>query len=194
MIARRTLSVCAVGAALVAGAGCKKQPGAKLQTGMETMRREESPQKLYERGRAFAQVGDYVRAEQYLSAALDAGADPKKALPLLLHVCIEGQRYRVALDFAEAHLRKHPEDQRLRFLVASLYAAVGDAPSARARLETLLRASPKQAEAHYALAVILRDELAEWEAADAHFRAYLELAPKGEHAEEARASLLQRVP
>ena len=193
MSARRT-SLLALALAAACGAGCARQPGSKLKTGMETMRREESAQKLYERGRAFAQVGDLVRAEQYLAAALDAGADARKALPLLLHVCIEGQRYRVALDYAEDHLRKHPDDQRLRFLVGSLYAAIGDTPAARQRLETLLRKAPEQAEAHYALAVILRDEVVDREAADAHFRAYLELAPRGEHVEEARASLLSRIP
>lgn len=174
--------------------GCAKKPGAKLETGIATMRREESPAKLFERGRAFAQIGDFVRAEQYLAAALDAGADPRATLPLLLHACIEGHRYRVALDYAESYLRKHPRDQKLRFVVGSLYAAIGDAPAARQRYETLLRDQPDHADAHYAMAVLLRDELAEWELADHHFREYLRLAPKGEHAEEARASLLQRVP
>jgi hypothetical protein len=46
--------------------------------------------------------------------------------------------------------------------------------------------------AHYALAVLSRDEN-DPVGADKHFREYLRLAPNGPHAEEAQASLLESV-
>jgi hypothetical protein len=57
-----------------------------------------------------------------------------------------------------------------------------------------LQTAPRHADAHYALAVLLRDELGNHSQADAHFRAYLELRPEGEHAEEASESLLEAMP
>ncbi len=177
---------------VLALAGCGARPGSRVERGVETMKTEKAPDKLLERGKAFAQVGDFTRAEQYLATALDAGADPAVVLPLLLRVCTEGQRYRVAIDYAEQHLRKHPGDQRLRFLVATMYLAIGETAGARERLEVVVAASPKDAAARFALASVLRD-MGEPVLADRHFRVYLELEPKGTHVEEARASLLKEV-
>jgi hypothetical protein len=57
-----------------------------------------------------------------------------------------------------------------------------------------LHDEPSNSNAHYALAVLLRDESADLSTADEHFREYLRLSPAGAHADEARGSLLQRVP
>ena len=54
--------------------------------------------------------------------------------------------------------------------------------------------SPENVEARYVLAVVLRDEVGDLDAADLEFREYLRLAPKGSHAEEAHGSLLTRLP
>jgi uncharacterized protein HemY len=169
-------------------------PAEKAQADLATMQRETTVTKLVDRGRAFASVGDATRAEEYLSAALDQGADPKDVLPLLLEVCISTGRYWSAIQHAENQVRKHPDDTRTRFVLGTLYAAVGENKVARTELEQVVEARPNDSRAHYALAVLARDAINDPVTADAHFREYLRLEPNGAHAEEARASLLKRVP
>jgi len=183
-----------VALAAFGAAACGPPPGAQVRTEVQTMSREKSPDKLVERGKAFASIGDLTRAEQYLAAALDEGAEPKSVLPLLLKVCVEARRYRGAIDYAEDHLKKHPQDAHLRMLLANLYAAVEDFPHAREQLELVLAQRPDLADVHYALAVILRDQTKDMVKADLHFREYLRLTPNGPHADEARGSLLKSVP
>ena len=57
----------------------------------------------------------------------------------------------------------------------------------------VLEEEPDDAQAHFALAGLLRDK-GDPIAADHHFREYLRVDPKGPNAEEARGHLLQRVP
>lgn len=161
---------------------------------MVTFQKEATTDKLVDRGKAFAAVGDNTRAEEYLSAALDQGADPRSVLPLLLEVCISTGRYRSAIQHAEDHLRKHPNDVRTRFVVGTLYVAIGETKDAKSALETVVTATPDDAKAHYALAVLARDNESDVIGADRHFREYLRIEPNGAHAEEARASLLKRMP
>jgi Tfp pilus assembly protein PilF len=143
-----------------------------------------------ERGRAFAAVGDSTRAEQYLTAAMDAGADPRSVMPSLLHACVESHRYRVAAEYVGEYLRRNPDDASLRLLHGMLEAAVGDRAVARREFEAVLRVRPDDSDGQYALAVLLRDEMDDPAGADEHFRAYLRIAPNGLHAAEARASLI----
>jgi tetratricopeptide (TPR) repeat protein len=173
---------------------CAPTPGSKIAAQVQTVRSEQTPDKLLERGRAFASVGDYTRAEQYLAAALESGADPQKALPLLLKVCIEEKRYRVAIDYAEPVLKKRPKDHRLRFVVGSLFAMIGETRIAREHMLLVVEGNPEFADVHYALAVLLKNDEGDLVTADHHFREYLRLKPKGPHAEEARGSLLKTVP
>jgi tetratricopeptide (TPR) repeat protein len=161
---------------------------------MATFRQEATTDKLVARGRAFAAVGDTTRAEEYLSAALEQGADPKEVLPPLLQVCVQTGRYRSAIQHAENHLRRHPEDIRTRFVLGTLYAALGETKEAKAALATVVESRPNEAKAHYALAVLARDNENDVVGADLHFREYLRIEPNGTHAEEARASLLKRMP
>lgn len=160
---------------------------------MATMRDEQSIEKLVDRGRAFAAVGDSTRAEEYLAAALQRGARPERVMPVLLSVCVRDGRYRSAIFYAENHLRAHPSDVATRFVLGTLYAAIGEAPRAKEHLTRVVEATPNEARAHYALAVLMRDQQ-DPIGADRHFREYLRLAPEGAHAEEARASLLTRIP
>jgi tetratricopeptide (TPR) repeat protein len=180
-------------AAAVTSLGCATATKTKVERDIQKVQVESTTEKLVARGKAFAQIGDNTRAEQYFAAALDQGADPKETLPLLLHVCVSEGRYRVAIDYAEPQLKKHPEDYRLRFVIASLYATVGDTHTAVEQLQQVARAQPEHAEAHYALARLLRDEEGDVVNADLHFREYLRLRPAGPHADEARASLLKSV-
>jgi tetratricopeptide (TPR) repeat protein len=138
-------------------------------------------------GREAAERGDAIRAEQYLSLALAQGYERSAVIPLLLQVCIAGSHLRAALNHAEPYLRQHPDDQQLRYLVATIHLGLGQREEARTDLEQLLRASPDYADAHFLLGVLESDD--DETEARAHLLRCLELAPKGEHAPEVRSRL-----
>lgn len=138
--------------------------------------------------------GDILRAQQYLAAALHAGAPETKVVPRLLKLYVADGQYRVAIDQAEHYLRRHPEDRELRLLLSTLYTAVGEYELAIAEYERVLSRAPNDAYAHYALASLLQEQGGAALRADEHFRAYLALEPQGEHAAEARGLLLRGVP
>jgi tetratricopeptide (TPR) repeat protein len=209
---------------------------------MASVRQETNAATLVERGRGFASVGDHTRAEEYLAAALDAGANPREVLPLLVDVCVRTGRYRSAIQHGENQLRKHPNDLRTRVMVGALYVAIDDGKHARGHLEhvvskpgdvvnraetddngdadggarpvttertsstprdvqhrdvptpNIARPEPLFAQAHYLLAVVARDTENDVVEADRHFREYLRIEPNGSHAEEAKSSLLKRMP
>ncbi len=178
-----------------AAAACgPKTPAEKAQADLDAVRSEATTEKLIDRGKAFASVGDSTRAEEYLVAALEQGANPKEVMPILMNVCISAGRYRVAIQYAETHLRRHPDDARTRLVVGTLYAALGENKPARENLELAVEQRPNDPNAHYALAVLARDGDNDLVEADKHFREYLRLDPNGAHAEEARSSLLKRMP
>ncbi|MBX3225725.1 MAG: tetratricopeptide repeat protein [Labilithrix sp.] len=185
-----------LGAALALG-GCASQK-AQAEQQIRAIEKESDAKTLLERGKAFAFVGDQTRAEEYLAAALSAGADPRDVMPLLMEVCVRTGRYRSAIQHGENHLRQHPGDVRTRLMVGALYAAISEPDRARTHLEQVI-AKPVpppekiHGEAHYLLGVVARDEH-DAVAADRHFREYLRIEPHGSHVEEARGSLLQQVP
>jgi tetratricopeptide (TPR) repeat protein len=169
-------------------------PAEAAQKDMQVFKRESSVERLVERGRGFAAVGDYTRAEEYLAAALEQGADARKILPELLEICVHTGKFRSAIQHAENHLRRHPDDVRTRFVVATLYAALNETKEAKKQLQTVVEVRPNEAKAHYALGVLARDADQDVVAADRHFREYLRIEPNGDHAEEARGSLLKKIP
>jgi tetratricopeptide (TPR) repeat protein len=172
---------------------CASSPERRLQADVRTFQSEQSPEKLAARGRAFAAMGDTTRAREYFDAALEAGGDDQELTLLLLNVCVRDGRYRLAIDYAEQYVRKHPGDQRMRFVLGTLRAGVGEPLAAEAELTKVVAATPENPDAHYALAVLLRDQRNDALGADQQFRAYLQLQPEGEHSEEAKSSLLQVV-
>lgn len=193
--ARALVALVAPCVCVLATVGCgPTTPAEKAQADMATFRREATTNNLVDRGKAFASMGDTTRAEEYLAAALEQGADPREVLPMLLQVCVQTGRYRSAIQHAENHLRIHPADVRTRFVVGTLYVAIGETKDAKSNLETVVAARPNDASAHYALAVLARDSESDVASADRHFREYLRIDPSGAHAEEARASLLKRMP
>jgi tetratricopeptide (TPR) repeat protein len=177
----------------LAATACGTTRDERVARDLSTFHAERTPDKLVARGAALAQIGDLTRAEQYLAAALDEGADPSVVLPKLLRICISAGHQRAAINYAAPQLRKHPGDVWLRFVVAELRALTGDTAGARSDLERVVAAEPLSSAPHLAMARLLRDQLGDVITADREFRAYLRLAPDGEHAEEARASLLQAV-
>jgi Tfp pilus assembly protein PilF len=167
------------------GASANENPQEKLAI----MRQSEQPAKLVEQGKAFAAVGDTTRAEQYFSTAITHGADEAVVIPLIVRVCVTDGRYELAIEYASRYTQKHPADARVRFVLGTLYAAIGDRGHARSELEYVVTAKPNDAEPHWALAKVLHDEGKDPTLADGQFREYLRLAPTGAHAEEARASI-----
>jgi len=184
-------ALAAIALTALAVGGCNAGPGAAVAADVKTARAEQTPEKLIARGRAFANVGDYTRAEQYLSAALESGAPSEVVLPILLKACIAENRFRAAIAYAEPQLKTRPDDFRLRFLLASLYASVGETDAALEHLKSVAKSKPDYAEVQYAMAVLLRDAEHDLIRADTHFREYLRLEPGGRHAAEARGSLLK---
>jgi tetratricopeptide (TPR) repeat protein len=173
--------------------GCKHQ-GPDPVSGSASLRNGQTLEELYERGRAFALIGDLTRGEQYLSAALEHGGDPRKVLPPLVHICVEAGRYRVAADYVRAYMNAAGDRADLHLLYGLLEAAVGDRELARREYEIVLRLQPDDSAGHYALAVLFRDAMVDAKAANTQFREYLRLAPDGEHAAEARAALASFAP
>jgi tetratricopeptide (TPR) repeat protein len=142
---------------------------------------------LFEEGRRASLWGDSVRAEQYITLAIQSGYPREKALPLLLRACLDGSRLRAALDHAETYLREHPEHRRLRYLVATLYASLGQYDKAKLELAQLLAQDPADTEAHYLSGVLAADS--DDARAREHFLVYLELSPRGARAAEVRSRL-----
>jgi predicted Zn-dependent protease len=148
-----------------------------------------SAQELFDRGVQLVADEDYVRAEQYLVAAMERGHPEDAVMPPLLASCVQSSRLSAALRYAEPYLDRHPEAWSLRLLVATIHMGLGDAPRARDHLVRITVDRPDEPSAHYMLAVLSRDALGDADGALLHFQRYAELAPEGEHAEEARAAV-----
>lgn len=149
-------------------------------------------QQLFEQGVSLSRSGDLVRAEQYFLSAMQRGMPDRQVLPQLMGVCVAAQRFRAAIAYADPYLERHPSDWRLRFLVGTIRAGLGETQAARRDMELVLELThDEHANAHYMLATMLRDSYGDAASADAHFRRYLALEPSGEHAEESRAGLLR---
>ncbi|HEX4354310.1 MAG TPA: tetratricopeptide repeat protein [Polyangiales bacterium] len=150
------------------------------------------PSALFAQGERLAKQGDPIRAEQYLSAALDRGFPAARALPLLLRVCVASSRLGVALQYATPYLRLHPDDYHLRYLVAAVQLALGRPNEAARQLEMVLQDAPDYADAHYLLGVVLRDHLNDSARAAEEFALHQQYSPRGLHGAEVAAYLRQR--
>lgn len=174
---------------LAAGSGCAPSvtPSAVARSPVPA---NDSAEGLVRQGHDAERRGDSVRAEQYWSLALKAGASPQDVLPALLRVCVAGSRLRAATNYAEPYLRNHPEAKELRYLVATLHVSLGQERAARLHLEKLLKEDATFSDAHYLLGIL--DQASEdQESALLHFRQYLALARHGEHAPEVRSRIAE---
>jgi Flp pilus assembly protein TadD len=158
-------------AAAVLLSGCasgpKPEPAAPASAAKDTRPASE----LVARGREAAARGDAVRAEQYLSLAIEQGADRRQVMPLLLEACLKSSHLRAALNHAEPYLLDHPEDDSLRYLVATIHLGLGQVVPAKRELGLLLQRNPSNADAHYLLGII--ESGGNVEAARTHFLAVL---------------------
>jgi len=181
---RKKIAIALLG--LSCSAGCATSAGQAIRADAEIVRRESTPDVLLHRGEGFAAVGDSTRAEQYYAAALAAGGNPHLLVRRLIRVCVSGQRYRAALGYADDYLLRRPSDHEVRFARATIAVGVGETEQAHADLTELAQAEPNNPEVHFALGVLLRDDLVDLPEARAHFERYLALAPNGSNAAEAR--------
>lgn len=172
-------------------AGCASSAVKRTRT--PTEEKAEAAAALVQKGREFAEGGDVLRAQEYFTSALKAGADEKVVLPLLLRVCVAERNYRLAIEFAESSLARNPKNSRLRLLAGTLHASVGDTARSRERLERAADELANEADVQFTVAVSFRDDANDVVMADKYFRRYLALAPNGEHAEEAKGSLMEQV-
>jgi Flp pilus assembly protein TadD len=182
--------------ALAVGAsfGCAKTPQQRVKQDAEVIQREMTPERLQARGEAAAMAGDLTRAEQYFVAAMRAGGDPRLLTTRLLVVCVTDSRYPAAASYGEDYLASHPKDTEIRYAVSTVFIGLGELTRARDWLRRVVEERPDLAEAHYALASVLRDTGESLLDADQQFREYIRLSPNGAYAEAARASLLKSVP
>ncbi len=194
MKARNAIRLIPLAALATLAVACVKTPGAELREGMKVVANERDPNRLVRAAEAFLALGDFARAAQYYLAGLEEGAEERAVVPRLIEVYVRDKQYRAAVHAGENYLQKHPQETPLRFVIANLRAALGDGTTAKKELEQVLREEPANANAHYALAVLLRDAASDLSRADEHFREYLKLLPAGPHADEARGSLLNGVP
>ena len=134
-------------------------------------------------------AGDFIRAEQYLTAARDHGYPEEQIIRPLIAACVRSSRMSAALSYAEPFLEHHPDDWRLRQLVATIQMGLSLNEAARLSLEHVVREVPDEPVPHYMLAVLARDALRDDAIMRAQFAHYLALAPDGSHADEARDAL-----
>jgi tetratricopeptide (TPR) repeat protein len=182
----KTLAILLLCAVLPAcGSSQHAAPGAR--SGSAVANQASEAEDLARRGREAAAAGDAVRAEQYLALAIEKGAKGADLLPTLLRVCLSSSHLRAALNHAQPFLARHPDDDQLRYLVASIHLSLGQHDEAKATLELLLLRKPEHPDAHYLLGVVEAESNVD--SAREHFRAYLEHAPNGRHAPEVRSRL-----
>jgi tetratricopeptide (TPR) repeat protein len=135
--------------------------------------------------------GDAVRAEQYWMLALEAGAPADTIMPQLIASFVRDRQYRLALQHAEQHLRSHPNAYNLRLLTGALYEAVGNYAAAVEHYQAVADRHSERPEIHYILGAALLKQGISHSEADASFRKYLDLAPHGRYAEQAKSLLLK---
>jgi tetratricopeptide (TPR) repeat protein len=143
----------------------------------------------YNRGVRSQAAGDLDRALQEYSRALQN--DPSMANA---HYNL-GLTYRTKGDTAAARaafqhaIANAPDMANARYMLSLAHRDLGDEPAAIAELSTLLQQQPQYAEAHLALGLLYRKDSAKVELARRELTRYLELAPSGASAQDARAWL-----
>lgn len=187
---QRILSLAAFLAALFA-VGCGTTLNEHKKNPSQSPLRD--PTVLVRQGEAFAADGDFTRAQQYFAAAIAAGGKSNEILPHLLEACVAAGDLRLASEYAENELARRPDDSNLRFVTGALQARIGNRPAAREHLVQAANEMKGNANVQFLVATFFRDDMQDRALADPYFREYLRLEPKGEHAAEARASLMERI-
>ena len=182
-----------VAVAVTVAAGCVGPPEQQKRA-MPDPIAEVPGEELYRRGMMLARHGDLLRAEQYVNAAIERGFPKERALPSLLKICVAASRLNDALRYAEPYMRDHPDDHRLRTLMASIHLGLGHVERAQEMLEQALATEPDDAPTHYLLGMLYGEVHEDMSLSEPHLRRYLELAPHGAHSAEVRGLLRRRQP
>jgi len=102
---------------------------------------------LAESGRAWIARGDYVRAEQYLQLAWQAGHPEAELIGPLLQACIASNRFRAALAHTDRYLARHARAWRVRYVKSALLRALGQPAAARLELQQVESDAPRSTDA-----------------------------------------------
>ena len=130
-----------IGMLVLLGTGCASAPPTRASVHNHDARNV--PGRVeFDTAETFAARGDFVRAEQYFVSALRNGYPAKVVIVKLLRVCLASSRPRAALSYAQLYLLDHPEAWSLRYLLATLHAALDQPDAARSELERVLQARP----------------------------------------------------
>lgn len=138
---------------------------------------------------ALEHLGRRAEAETEYGAALrlDPGLEPAAInLGALLY---DDKQLPAAIDVYRRALAARPQSVALRNNLGETYRAAGQAQNARREFEAILKTQPGYAPAHYGLALLYDDQLADRDRAIEHYRRYLALAPDAPDAERVRAWL-----
>jgi tetratricopeptide (TPR) repeat protein len=144
---------------------------------------------LVERGQRSLAEGDGSRAEQYLSFAIDRGADIDRVLPMLLSACIAGDRLETALVHAERHRAAVADVGRLDVLIAALHLALGQRERAIEVTDEMIERGEAPALAFYLRGAARAGQGGDARRVRADYRRYLTLAPDGHFRAEARRTV-----
>ncbi len=167
-------------------AGCAASPSTPSQTPVV----RETPENLVKQAEALAHLGETIRAEQYFSAALETGGAAEVILPKLVSVCVRAGRVRSAVSYAAPYLRQQPDNMSLRYLMATLYAGLGEFNRANRELEQILVRHPEHVLA-LRLSGMLALERGDTITAEKRLQAFLLLEPTGPNASSVREELQQ---
>ena len=148
---------------------------------------------LMQRGVVLAEYGDDFAAEQYFDAARNAGYPEREVVRQLVQVCVRAGRLEQALMHARSYADRTPEDWLMHHVIATILFVKGEMMPAVHELELVLSEHPEHAESRYLLAIVRRDGIGDIASARMAFEQYLELAPEGAHAAEAKA-FIRRTP
>jgi Flp pilus assembly protein TadD len=187
----RVLQGVMVGVSVLLSACAQQTSAQRAASTFAQFQRELTKEQLLERGKMFSVVGDHTRAEQYFTSAIEAGADELRVFPLLLASCLNDGRLRLAAQYSEDYLKRHPNDVRVRLVLGTIYSAIGENTLAEVELRRVIAQQPTDAQAHYALATLLREARPQQSEAEVHYREYLRLAPNGDYAPQVRETLQQ---
>ncbi len=143
---------------------------------------------LRSQGLAFARRGDLIRAQQYLSAAMQKGFDEQVVVPELVKVCVASSRLRAALAFAEPYLDRHPQDAGMQYVVGTIHMALGNLHRATEHLAGALEPGNLMHDAYFSLAMIAH-ERGQFDVEREKLEHYLDARPDGRYAAKAKTML-----
>lgn len=138
---------------------------------------------------ALERSGDRAAAERQYREVLRLRPGAEGAALNLGSLLHRDGRYAEAAEVYAAAIPHVAESTRLRNNLAEAYRADGRTGDARREFETILAANPTYAPAHYGLALVYDEGLADATRAAEHYRKYLDLAPTAPDAAAVRRRL-----